>query len=174
MASGKQSQALQKMEATYLRVLRVKRQLIHRELPDTKGLLQDSRLYHLFTPFERNEIISQYTPTECAEKMIQALECKGYKSYETFILVLQEFRPSLAQKLTTAGEEVWRMKSNELGDPSNSTCSSSVSSGDTSPMNTPGKHGVTILVRMKSEPLTRIGYLCLSYVIIILMSQKLS
>ena len=145
MASGKQSQDLQKMEATYLHVLRVKRQLIHRELPDTEALLQDSRLYHLFTPFERNKIISQYTPTECAEEMIQALECKGYESYETFILVLQEFRPSLAQKLMTAEEEVLRTKSNELGDPSNSTCSSSVSSGDTSPMNTPGKHGVTIL-----------------------------
>ena len=145
MASGKQSQDLQKMEATYLRVLRVKRQLIYKELPDTKALLQDSRLYHLFTPFERNKIISQYTPTECAEEMIQALECKGYESYETFILVLQEFRPSLAQKLMTAREEVLRMKSNELGDPSKSTCSPSVSSGDTSPMNTPGKHGVTIL-----------------------------
>lgn len=93
-------------EDLYTRVLRVKRRDILRELPDTKELLKDARLEKMFTRFEKGEITSQKTPTENAEKLVRALEFKGYESYNIFVSVLREYRPSLAEKLVVAGEEI--------------------------------------------------------------------
>ena len=51
-----------------------------------------------------------------AEKIIRILEFKGYDSYKTFLSVLREYRPSLADKLTIAGEELLRMNSAGSGE----------------------------------------------------------
>ena len=111
------------MEDLYTRVLRVKRRQIITELPDTKELLKDSRLARLFTDSEQGEVTCQKTPMDNAEKMIRILEFKGYDSYKTFLSVLKDYRPSLADKLTIAGDELLRMNSgsgenmNNLGPP---------------------------------------------------------
>ena len=65
----------------------------------------------LFTDSERSEVTCQRTPMDNAEKMIRLLEFKGYNSYKTFISVLMEYRPSLANKLHTTGEELLRTNS---------------------------------------------------------------
>lgn len=100
-------------EELYNKVLRVKRKEILAELPDTTVILNDSRLEKLFTGFEKIESISQKSPSDNAEKLIQVLESKGYDAYRTFITVLMDYRPSLADKLTAAGEELSRMNSGE-------------------------------------------------------------
>ena len=116
MASPRRSKSI---EDLYTRILRVKRKQILMELPDTKELLKDARLEKIFTRSEKIEMVSQRTQSDNAEKMIRALEFKGYDSYKIFIAVLEDYRPSLAHKLSTAAEEIQRMNSG--GDSTGST-----------------------------------------------------
>ena len=133
-STASRSKSPKAMEDLYTRVLRVKRQQILLELPDTRELLKDARLVKMFTSFEKSEMTSQDTPSERADKMVRALEFKGYDSYKTFLLVLRDYRPSLANKLTNAGDELLRMNSGEDGPGSSDNSGpSSLSKSDYSP-----------------------------------------
>ena len=134
MASPRRSKSI---EDLYTRVLRVKRKQILIELPDTKEMLKDTRLVKIFTKSEKIEMTSQKTQSDNAEKMIRALEFKGYDSYKIFLAVLQDYRPSLAHKLSSAGEELLRMNSG--GESANSNDDIRPSSNNSSSCSTPSK-----------------------------------
>ena len=93
-------------------VLRTKRAVLLRELPEVKDLVEDSRLSPLFTRYERGEICGSGIPTQRAEKFIRALEHRGGRAYMLFITVLEDFRPSLVTKLNECGKE-WSSRASE-------------------------------------------------------------
>ena len=84
----------------YLKMLRKKRRDIYKELPDTKMLLEHSLLKNVFTTHEKSTIIdSDITQSDRAENFIRALERKDVHKYYKFLAVLDECKPSLAEKL---------------------------------------------------------------------------
>ena len=106
MASSRKDPENEK-DTTYLKVLRKERKLIQRELPDTRVVLEHPLMKNVLTSFEITEIASMEssTPSDRAEKLIKALECKGVEQYATFLKVLKQYRPSLAEKLKQCADK---------------------------------------------------------------------
>lgn len=105
MASG-EVLTEEQMDRVCAHVLRRRRPVLLKELPEVKDLVRDSRLTPLFTRYERTEICGPGIPTERAEKLIRAIEIRGGRAYVLFISVLSDFRPSLVRKLNECGKEV--------------------------------------------------------------------
>ena len=104
----------EEMDRVCAYVLRNKRAVLLRELPEVKDLLRDSRLSPLFTHYERGEVCGSGLPTERAEKFIRGIEIRGGPAYALFITVLKDFRPSLVKKLNECAKEWSRRASEEL------------------------------------------------------------
>ena len=111
------------MDQRYLKVLRRKRVLLLQELPDMEALMKFPDLSSHFTSYERSDIISPKVPSERALNFVDALERKGPHVYETFKMVLRQFRPDLVVRLEVAEREVSIP----------STASSPLSNGSASP-----------------------------------------
>ena len=94
------------MDQRYLKVLRRKRVLLLRELPDIETLMKTPELLSHFTSYERSEILSPSVPSERASNFVHALERKGPGVYEAFVAALRQFRPDLAVRLEVAEREV--------------------------------------------------------------------
>ena len=81
-------------------VLRRKCGVLWRELhvPETKYLIGDSR-FPLLTHYECEEVCGSAAPREQAEKLIRAIEIRGFSAYTLFITVLKDFKPLLVNEL---------------------------------------------------------------------------
>ena len=93
-------------------VLRRKRGLLLRELPDVNHLVGNSKLSPLFTHYELGEVCGSGAPRDRAEKFIRAIENRGGNAYTLFISVLKDFKPSLVYKLSECEKE-WSRKASD-------------------------------------------------------------
>ena len=90
----------------YKRSLRNNRVLLLRELPDAETLVSAERFKPSLTLYEKREILSFTVPSDRVAKLLDVVEGKNYETYERFLTVLRQLKPSLASTLEATEREI--------------------------------------------------------------------